>query len=160
MALFEKSADIGELKQTAMAALVEKFGEDKSKWPCPPEKMKTPFRDQGDREKDGKLPQGYEKGAIYLNLKSNQKPGLVDSNVQPILDQSEFYGGCWARATVQAYAYDQKGNRGVGFGLLNIQKLKDDTAFGSKVKAEDDFEAVDVGEGDDMSAVNSSDIFS
>ena len=88
------------------------------------------------------LPDGYVEGAIYLNLKSVNKPGLVDNQVQDIIDSAEFYGGCWARASVSVYAYAQGGNRGVNFGLGNIQKVKDDTPFGNRTKAQDDFAPV------------------
>lgn len=142
--LFPKDADLSALKTAAQAAVIKKFGQDKSKWPA---KLKSPFRDQGDRVKtndDGKevLPQGYEAGAIYLNVKSSQRPGVVAADMNEIIDESDFYGGCWARATVNAYAYDQKGNRGVAFGLMNLQKYKDDDAFGNRSKPQDDFSAV------------------
>lgn len=143
-ALFPAGADLTALKKAAQEALAKKFGSDQKKWP---QNLRTPFRDQGDREKtndEGKkvLPQGYEKGSIYITLRSTQKPGVVDQNVQTIIDESEFYGGCWAKASVSAYAYDQKGNRGVSFGLGNIQKVKDGDAFGNRTKPEDDFKPV------------------
>jgi hypothetical protein len=43
---------------------------------------------------------------------------------------------------VTAYAYDKAGNRGVAFGLQNIQKLKDGEAFDGRSKPEDDFQPV------------------
>lgn len=143
VALFPKDADLKPLHLAAQAALVAKFGPDKKKWPT---KMRSPFRDQGDRAKNenGKevLPQGYEKGLTYLTLRSQQKPGVVDKDVQEIIDTSEFYGGCWARASINAYAYDIKGNRGVSFGLGNLQKVKDGDAFGNRTKPQDDFSPV------------------
>lgn len=160
VALFKKGEDLNGLKQAAADALTKKFGEDKSKWP---QGLKTPFRDQGERIEAAKAqgktpPQGYEQGAVYLTLRSNQRPGLVDQDVQPILDSSEFYGGCWARATVNAYAYDQAGNRGVSFGLSNLQKVKDDEHFGNRSKPEDDFAPVDTASSKE-SAVNATDLF-
>lgn len=146
VALFPKGADLNALKAAAEAAVVEKWGKDKSKWP---QRLKSPFRDQGEKAKnvDGKmvLPAGYEEGAVFLTLKSTQRPGVVDQNVQNILDESQFYAGCWARATVRAYAYDQKGNQGVAFGLQNIQKVRDGDPLGGRTRAEDDFSPVDSG---------------
>jgi hypothetical protein len=134
-ALFPKGADLSAMKAAANAAIVEKWGEDKTKWP---KNLRSPFRDQG--EKDG--PQ-YEEGAVFMNLKSKQRPGVVDAKVQDIIDETEFYRGCYARATVQAYAYDQAGNRGVSFGLQNIQKMKDGEPMGGgRAKASSEFEAV------------------
>lgn len=160
VALFPKGADLAALKTAAQAALVKKFGEDKTQWP---KNLKTPFRDQGDRAKidpeTGKetLPQGYEKGAIYINLKSGERPGVVDQSVQPILDSSLFYGGCWARAHINAYAYDQAGNRGVAFGLQHVQKVKDGDPFGNRVKVEDAFAPVATEAGSDSAASTSTD---
>lgn len=146
VALFRKGEDLSKLKAAAEAAVVAKWGADKKKWP---DKLKSPFRDQAERAKKdpetGKrvLPQGYEEGAIFLTLKSKQRPGLVDQNVQDIIDDTVFYAGCWARATVRAFAYDQKGNTGVSFGLQNVQKYADGDSLSGRTKAQDDFAPVE-----------------
>jgi hypothetical protein len=142
VALFPKGTDLTELKKAAEAAVKEKWGADPAKWP---KLLKSPFRDQAEREKEGKLPQGYEAGAIFMNLKSTQKPGLIkheNGQAVDITDSSEFYAGCYAKATVRAYAYDQKGNKGVAFGLQNILKVKDGDPIGNRSKPEDDFKPV------------------
>ena len=158
VALFPKGTDLSALKAAAQEAA-------KKKWPKDmPKNLKSPFRDQADRakvdEQTGKetLPQGYEAGAIYLNLKSAQRPGVVDQKMNEIIDESDFYGGCWARASINAYAYDQKGNRGVAFGLNNLQKLKDDDAFGNRSKPQDDFAAVETSS-EDGEQGSASDLF-
>jgi hypothetical protein len=145
VALFAKGADLSKMKAAAKAAAEKKWGADPKKWP---KNLRDPFRDQGDREKeddDGNayLPAGYEKGAFYLNLKSTKRPGLVDAKVQDIIDETDFYGGCYARAQVNAFAYDNKGNAGVSFGLNHVQKLKDGESFGAGARNPADvFEAV------------------
>lgn len=150
VALFPKGADLSSLKKAATEAIEKKWGPDKAKWPA---NLRTPFRDQGERAKldeaSGKkiLPAGYEEGAIFLTLKSTAKPGVVDQKVQDIIDQSQFYAGCFARATVNAYAYDNKGNRGVSFGLTNIQKVKDGEPLSGRPKAQDDFAPVENADG-------------
>lgn len=141
VALFALDADLSELKAAAMEAATKKWGEDRSQWPTG---LKTPFRDQGDKKKKNSegimvLPDGYVEGAIFLTLRSTQKPGVVDQQVQEIIDTSEFYGGCYAIASINAFAYDQKGNRGISFGLGNVQKIKDGDPFGNRTKAKDDF---------------------
>ena len=144
VALFPKGADLSGLKAAAQKAIVEKWGPDKAKWPA---NLRTPFRDQAEKAKDvdGKrvLPPGHEEGAIFLNLKSTQKPGVVDQSVQDIIDESQFYAGCWARASVNAYAYDQKGNRGVSFGLGNIQKIAEGEPLGNRARPEAEFAPVE-----------------
>jgi hypothetical protein len=44
---------------------------------------------------------------------------------------------------LNAYAYDQAGNKGVSFGLLHIQKVKDGESFGNRTRAEDAFAPVE-----------------
>lgn len=143
VALFPRDADLSVLKAAAQAALVKKFGADKAKWP---KNLRSPFRDQVDKKReDGTMPDGYDEGAIFLTLRadaSKHRPQVVDSNVQKIIDPTEFYGGCWAIASVNAYAYDQSGNRGVSFGLGNLQKIREGESFGGSTKAEDDFAPV------------------
>lgn len=144
VALFPIDADLSALKAAAREACEKKWGKDPSQWP---QNLRSPFRNQGDRRKKNDagqmvLPEGYVDGAIYLNLSSSQRPGLVDAGMGEIIDTADFYGGCWARASVTVYAYDQGANRGVNFGLGNIQKWKDDQPFGNKTKPQDDFSPV------------------
>lgn len=143
VALFPKGADLSQLHEAMTKACVDKWGADKAGWPA---NLRSPLRDQAERAKNvgGKqvMPQGYEEGAMFMNLKSKLRPGLVDQDVVAIIDASAFYAGCWARATINAYAYDQAGNRGVSFGLGNIQKVKDGDPLGGRSRAEDDFAAV------------------
>jgi ssDNA-binding protein len=144
-ALFKLGADLTPLKKAALEAINAKWTPEKVKQLQAASRLRSPFRDQGDREKldeaTGKsvMPIGYEKGAIYITLKNAQRPGVVDGNVQPIIDETLFYAGCYARATVRAFAYEQKGNCGVSFSLSNVQKVRDGDPFGSRTKPEDDF---------------------
>lgn len=104
-----------------------------------PAVLKTPLRD-GDVERPDD--EAYA-GCYFFNASSKNKPGIVDENVQPILDQSEVYSGCYARVAVNFYAYNANGNKGIAAGLGNIQKLRDGDSLGGATRAEDDFEAVD-----------------
>lgn len=135
--LFEKGADLSALKTAAKEAAANKWGPDPAKWP---KNLRNPFRDQGDREK--KL-DGYVDGAIVITATSKQRPGLVDENVQPIIEERQFYPGCYARATVRAFAYDTAGNKGVSFGLQNIQKVADGQPLGGRSRPENDFAPVE-----------------
>lgn len=140
VALFKKGEDLTALKEAATACIVEKHGTDKAKWP---KNLKSPFRDQSEREKEGKLPAGHEAGAIFITIKSQSKPGVVDADVQPVITDSDIYAGCIMRATVRPYYYDKNGNKGVAFGLQNAQKVSDGTPIGgTKVAAETEFAPV------------------
>ena len=138
--LFDKATDISALKKAAKLAIAKKWG-DKV-----PKGLHNPFKDGDEKDYDG-----YE-GCIYVNASSIQKPGLVDANVEPIISQGDFFAGCYARATVVAYAFENKLKKGVSFDLLNIQKIRDGEPFGfSRPKAEDDFEAIEGGSEDETS---------
>lgn len=132
--LFPKGVDLSVLKKAAEAAIVDKWGADKAKWP---KNLRTPFRDQGEKESDG-----YVAGAIFVTAASKQKPGVVNAAVQPIIDSSEVYAGCYGRATVRAFAYDNAGNRGVAFGLQNFQKTRDGDSLIGRMKPEQEFEPI------------------
>ena len=144
-ALFPKGADLSRLKAAAKAAAEKKWGTDQKKWP---KNMRMPFRDQAEKVKTDDddneyLPDGCEAGAIFMNLKSTKKPGLVNAHNEDVIDETEFYAGCYARAQVNAFAYDTKGNAGISFGLNHIQKLRDGESFGSAARnASDVFEPV------------------
>lgn len=112
----------------------------KGKWSGKvPPTLKTPLRD-GDAERPDD--EAYA-GCYFLNASSKTKPGIVDENVHPVLDQSEVYSGCYARLTINFYAYNASGNKGIAAGLGNIQKLEDGESLGGgNTRAEDDFSSV------------------
>ena len=109
-----------------------------------PAVLKTPLRD-GDEERPDD--EAYA-GCYFLNASSKNKPGVVDQNVQPIMDSTEVYSGCYARLTLNFYAYNASGNKGIAAGLGNVQKLEDGEPLGGFTRAEDDFGAVETEEED------------
>lgn len=134
--LFPKGADLSAMKAMARQAAVDKWGPDTSKWPGG---LRNPFRDQGDKPYEG-----YVAGCVYVTATSDRKPGLVDAQMNPIIEEADFYSGCYARASVRAFAYDKKGNRGIAFGLQNVQKIKDGEPLGGYTRPTDDFQPVEV----------------
>ncbi len=96
--------------------------------------LKLPLRD-GDTERDD---EAY-KNSFFVNANSTTAPQIVDRSVQPILDRSEVYSGCYARVSVNFYAFNSNGNRGIACGLGNIQKVRDGEPLGGKSSAADDF---------------------
>lgn len=146
--LFDKKADLTGLKKAIQAAAVEKWGEDKAKWP---KNLRTPLRDGDEKELDGYA------GHYFVNASSKQKPGLVNQKVEPIISEDDFYAGCYARATLQAFAYDTAGNKGVSFGLQNIQKLRDGDTFSGRRRPSDEFTAVEDGSDDASNYENQDD---
>ena len=64
---------------------------------------------------------------------------MVDRDRNPIMERSEIYSGIYARFSINFYAFNSNGNRGIACGLNNVQKLSDGTPLGGKSRAEDDF---------------------
>jgi hypothetical protein len=110
------------------------------KWPKGlPKGLMNPFRDGMEKEQY----EGYGEDVTFITASTKTKPGLVDQNLQKIIAPEEFYPGCFARATVNAYAWSKLGKNGVSFGLQNIQKVKDGDALGGRTRAEEDFSVLD-----------------
>ena len=97
--------------------------------------LKTPLRD-GDLERPDD--EAY-KNAYFINANSGTAPGIVDADRQPILDRSEVYSGVYGRASINMYAFNSNGNKGIACGLNNLQKIRDGEPLGGKSRAEDDF---------------------
>lgn len=135
-AVFMPDADISALKEQAALAATEKWGAGKV-----PKTIRSPFR--LNEELENPIP-GVPDDAVVMTFSANEdrRPGVVDKNLQDIIDDSECYSGAWFRAQVRAYAYDNAGNKGVSFGLQNVQKTRDDEPLGrGKVPANKAFEA-------------------
>ena len=109
-----------------------------------PANLKTPLRDGDDERPDD---EAYV-GCYFLNASSKNKPGVVDLSVQPVLDVTEVYSGCYGRLTLNFYAYSASGNKGIAAGLGNVQKLADGEPLGGFTRAEDDFDSVESAEDD------------
>lgn len=97
--------------------------------------LKIPLRD-GDRERPND--EAY-RNSYFINANSATKPGIVDADRNPILDRSEVYSGVYGRASVNFYAFNSNGNKGIACGLNNLQKISDGEPLGGKSRAEDDF---------------------
>ena len=119
------------------AAIQEALEEGKAKFGGSiPKKWKNPLRD-GDEEREDD--ENYE-DCMFINAASQRKPGLVDENLDPIMDKEDFYSGCYGRASVNFYPFNVSGNKGVACGLNNLQKLEDGEHLGGgATSAEDDF---------------------
>ena len=96
--------------------------------------LKLPLRD-GDLERDN---DAY-KGHYFINANSINAPQIVDANLDPILDRNEVYSGCYGRVSINFYAFNSNGNKGIACGLGNVQKLRDGEPLGGRSSAKDDF---------------------
>lgn len=144
------TSTIKKIKAAIQAAYEE--GENKlkgnSKTVPPLAAIKTPLRD-GDLERPGD--EAY-KNSYFINANSSTAPGIVDAHCQPIIERSEVYSGVYGRASINLYAFNSNGNKGIACGLNNLQKIRDGEPLGGKSRAEDDF--ADEGDDDDDDFLN------
>ncbi len=140
-----KKGILNDLQKLVKATAMEKWGE------IPDEVLKVdseycPFKN-GDSEKKV----GYDgyAGHFFATASSLYPPAVVDTgdprkDIKPqvILDPKELYSGCFARASVTTFTWESKGEKGVSFGLQNIQKLADGEPFSGRGNPEEDFDPI------------------
>ena len=97
--------------------------------------LKLPLRD-GDAERPND--EAYA-DSYFVNANSTTAPGIVDADRQQIIDRGEVYSGVYGRASINFYAYNVNGNRGIACGLNHLQKIRDGEPLGGKASAESDF---------------------
>jgi hypothetical protein len=129
------------------AAIEEAKQEGIPKWggKIPPN-LKLPLRD-GDTEREDDP--AYA-NAYFINANSNEKPGVVDRRRIPITDPLAVYSGCYVRASVSIYPFSTNGNKGLAVGLNNVQFWADGDPLNGRMRAEDEFEALDADDEDDF----------
>ena len=124
-----------DLRKMVKAAIVEKWGEDKAKWPPTLRALDLksylsltgkdgfPLRDGSTVNWAGAGP-----GTVVVKATANPDypPKVVDQRKDDILDKSKILSGMICRAVVRPFAYDRPDSKGVSFGLNIIQLVKDD----------------------------------
>jgi len=128
-------ATIAKLKAAREAAAED--GKAKTFGGKIPGNLKSTLHD-GDEEADLDRNPEYA-GHWYMSVGSKTRPGVVDADLNAILDSTAVYSGCYARVSINAFPYSQSGNKGISFGLNNVQFLDDGPALGGRSRAEDDF---------------------
>ena len=108
-----------------------------------PPNLKLPLRDGDiDRPDD----ESYQ-GCMFVNASSKDAPQVVDRRKNPVIDPMMVYSGCYCNVSVNFYAFNANGNRGVAAGLGNIQFVKDGERLSGKASADSDFDELDDDEG-------------
>lgn len=142
------------LMKGCLELAIEKIGRDKVAAMVKDGKQFLPFR------KDIAT-QGFpEEFHDYIRPWSYQQPGIVSTFRDPqngkpmaINDPKLVYSGIWARLTVAPFYFEAEGNKGIGLGLRNLQKVKDGDRLDGRTNAEDEFEATEDATADDMAAL-------
>lgn len=110
-----------------------------------PANLKTPLRD-GDEDRPDDEVYG---NSYFLNANSSVAPKVVGlekdaaSGKAIQLGEDEVYSGCYARVSVNFYAFNTNGNIGIACGLGNVQKIDDGERLGGGSTAEEDFDFED-----------------
>ena len=110
-----------------------------------PNTVFTPIWD-GDGVNNSGDPFGPEcKGhwVFTASAKTDYPPQVVDRYVNPIMDQSEIYSGCYANVAVNFFPYLFQGKKGIGAGLGNVQKVSDGEPLAGGRTAQQDFTPVE-----------------
>ncbi len=125
----QKTAEYKAMQQACIKAAKDKFGAD-----VPLKTLTFPFKNAGDKDYAG-----YEEGFTYISPWSEQRPGVVDHDVQDILDVGSVYAGMKVRASIAPFAWSNSGKKGVSFGLNHIQVLKEGVRIDGRVSADKAF---------------------
>ena len=125
---------LGAIQKAIDAAIEEGRGKFGGKIPSKAA-LKLPLRDGDvDRPDDEAYANCY-----FVNANSSSAPEIVDTSLNPVLNRSEVYSGVYARVSINFYAFNSNGNRGIACGLGNIEKVRDGEPLGGKTSASDDF---------------------
>ena len=128
-----------------VAALKAAIAESvKDKWEGKrPAGLRNPLRDGDAPVADGAKELGPEyAGHYFISAKCSEDkpPQIVDAEGQDILVGHEWGSGDFGRASITAFAYDMKVNKGVSFWLNNLQLLeKGEPLGGDRADAASDF---------------------
>lgn len=134
------TATVADIKASIQAAYDEGVSR---KWGGAHPLMKEILHD-GDGLRASGLPYGEEcRGHWVIAAASTQKPHVVGiDNITCELAPSDIYSGMYARVTINFFAYDSAGNKGVGCGLGNVLKTRDGEPFAGGASAESDFAGI------------------
>jgi len=118
----QKSTEFAALKRAVIAAIDEKWGNGKGQDKAFIARLHLPFLACKDVTYDG-----YDiLNGVFIRPWSKNKPGIVDAQRQEITVAGDVWAGQHVRCTVNPFAYEQTGNRGISFGLNNVQVCRTD----------------------------------
>lgn len=114
--------------------------------------IRLPVSDGDEKCEENPKMYGAYKGCFYVNANANEDypPALFDKHRNEIIDKSALYSGCYVQAILSLFPYHQRGNTGIGVGLLGLMKVKDGEALGGSGVSANDFDDFDDGDTDDI----------
>jgi len=124
-----------------------------------PAELKTPLRDGDIKRPDD---EAYA-GCYFINATSRRKPGVVkamkvngETSLVEVTNEEDVYSGCYGFVSVNFFAFNNAGNRGIAAGLNNVLKTKDGDFLGGRASAQSDFGGLDL---DAIAATEEDDVF-
>jgi hypothetical protein len=108
--------------------------------------VRTPILRADEKEN---IPDEFE---TLINAWTKQRPGVVDSDLNDVLDPSDVWPGQWARFSVAPFAYDKNGNKGIGLYLHNVQIVRSEglKRLDGRKSAAETFNDDELGEANDQ----------
>lgn len=141
----EEFTDKDKVRWKTLQKALNDLSLDKFKKPMaklPPSAYYVALRDGVEKEDM----EGFGEGTVFANITSNQRPDVINLKEQHLgpdyNNADEIYSGCYCRATVTIYAWNNEG-KGIGLGLCNVLKVKDGEPLFARSNATDDFDDID-----------------
>lgn len=131
-----KAAIDAAVEAAAVQGTTKKWGGSR-----PPQLSVCVHDGDGPRPSDGQAFGAECRGHWVFTASSKNMPGIVDANVQPVLDQREVYSGAYGRVNVSFFPYNNNGKKGIGCGLNHVQKLRDGEPLVDRVTVAEAFGA-------------------
>ena len=115
-----------------------------NKWKGLRPQLRNPLIYDGDGVRQSGQAFGPEcKGHWVITASSKQAPGVVGiDNINVQLSPADIYSGMYARATINFFAFDSHGSKGIGAGLGNILKTRDGEPLSGGATAQSDFDGL------------------
>jgi hypothetical protein len=136
----QKTPEFAAAVAAARAAAVKKFGDKAPSIPI--------IGGKGAAIRNDTAGKGYPEGSFVINARNESQPGVVYSTPdsknpkQPARVPQDkiketFFPGAIVNVQVQAYGYNHSVNKGVTFGLQNIQFVAEGSRLDNRQNAED-----------------------
>lgn len=127
--VFEKDADVANLKELVQEHIKNTWGSKK------PSKLFLPIKTEEREDMLQKYP--FMEDKIVLNASNGFEIPCIDLHGKE-LGESDLKSGDYVRLSISAYTYNNV-NKGVGFNINGIQKIKEGEAFYGRQSAADMF---------------------
>lgn len=92
------------------------------------------------------------KGCYLLRVKNKEAVPVVDAQKQPVIVESEFVSGDYARASINVHPFDTGKNAGTTFYLNAVQVVAKGEPLGGGVDVDAEFDEWDEEDGEDADA--------